>query len=57
MPYRYDQAFANERSLLTANLEVHSKYNRGVPCLEKKAGRRLYKCFGFNMRLVANQHH
>ena len=49
MPRHYDQDGAKESSLLTADVKVGSKYHLGFPCLENKAGTRLYRFVGFNV--------
>lgn len=47
MPFHYDREGAKESGLLTADVKVGSKYHLGFPCLENKAGTRLYRFVGF----------
>lgn len=47
MPFHYDQEGARESSLLTADVKIGSKYHLDFPCLENKAGTRLYRFVGF----------
>lgn len=47
MPFHYDREGARESSLLTADVKLGSKYHLGLPCLENRAGTRLYKFVGF----------
>jgi len=49
MPFHYDREGAKESGLLTADVEVCSKFNRGFPCLEKKASTHLYRFVGFKV--------
>lgn len=49
MPHHYDRKGMIETGLLTSDVEVHSKHNLGLPCLERDSGMGLYRFVGFKV--------